>query len=184
MPNYTTPRYRYRPKKPLAERFWPKVIKGDGCWSWAASTDHNGYAQMSRGGRGEGMTRASRISWELHHGPIPDGLFVLHRCDNPLCVRPDHLELGNQSKNMGDAKRRVRLSVGSAHPVPRGITHWKAKLTDEQIETIRRLRGEGVGSTVLAAQFGVSRTHIKRIVRGTARVAQIPLHATPKLVAP
>ena len=163
---------RYRPKSPVADRFWPKVIvNDDGCWGWSASFDRNGYAQMSRGGRSEGMTRASRVSWEIHNGPIPVGLWVLHHCDNPVCSRPDHLYLGDQKDNMRDAKRRGRLSTGSSHPVPRGNAHWKAKLTDDQVVEIRRLRGEGIGSTDLASRYGVSRTHIKRIARGSSRVA-------------
>jgi hypothetical protein len=161
----STPRYSHR-GKPIADRFWPKVVQDpDGCWGWTAHLDHNGYPQIGRGGRGNGMTRASRVSWELHNGPIPEGLSVRHRCDNRICTRPDHLELGTQADNMRDAKDRGRIRNNP----PRGIAHWKAKLTDEDVADIRRLRSEGIGSTALAAQFGVSRTHIKRVVRGDSR---------------
>ncbi len=84
----------------LAERFWSKVVRGEGCWIWAASVDDHGYGRF-----GIGRLRiepAHRVAWMVANGPIPDGLSVLHRCDNPPCVRPDHLFLGTQRDNMRD----------------------------------------------------------------------------------
>ena len=96
----------------LEERFWAKVKKTDGCWVWTGSAQHNGYGYLHIGDKtNRKPMRAHRVSWELHNGPIPTGLWVLHRCDNPPCVRPEHLWLGDRTDNMRDcaAKGRVRV---------------------------------------------------------------------------
>lgn len=95
----------------LTERFWRSVEKTDaGCWNWRGSVNTHGYGQI-RAASGE-YTTAHRVSWELTNGPIVDGLWVLHRCDNPRCVRPDHLFLGTPADNAQDmyAKKRDRHS--------------------------------------------------------------------------
>lgn len=92
--------------RPVADRFWPKVQKGDGCWEWQGSRLPHGYGHLTIPGRG--VPYAHRISWELTHGEIPDGLWVLHHCDNPPCVRPDHLFLGTAQDNVDDSIRKGR----------------------------------------------------------------------------
>jgi len=103
-----------RPARPLAERFWEKVQKSDGCWIWKASVLDSGYGTINlyRGNRK--TFYAHRIAWELTHGPIPDGLLVLHKCDVRSCVRPDHLRLGDQKDNAADMVRRGRHRYGAA----------------------------------------------------------------------
>jgi hypothetical protein len=88
-------------------RFWKSVNKDGYCWLWTRKPDAYGYGVFSVNGR---HTRAHRFSWELHHGPVPDGLWVLHKCDTPACVRPDHLFIGTQMDNVTDmiAKGRYR----------------------------------------------------------------------------
>lgn len=89
----------------IISRFWSKVDKTSGCWVWTASRSGNGYGQF----RLDGHNRpAHRLAWELTHGAIPEGAFVLHECDNPPCVRPDHLFLGDQSLNMADMAGKGR----------------------------------------------------------------------------
>jgi hypothetical protein len=87
------------------ERFMRKVVKGDGCWLWTGAPAQWGYGQF---GMANKHWLAHRVSWFFHNGPIPDGMFVCHRCDVPLCVNPDHLFLGTHQDNMDDmrAKRR------------------------------------------------------------------------------
>jgi hypothetical protein len=93
-----------KPRGSLAERFWAKVQRGTGCWEWTGAVLNRAwpYGVIQRGQRGEGTIVASRLSWELANGPISDGLWVLHRCDNPRCVRPSHLFLGTDSDNKRD----------------------------------------------------------------------------------
>lgn len=99
----------------IEEKFWPKVWPKvwvpDGCWEWIGATDVGGYGIVSYG---VGV-RAHRVSWELHYGKIPKGLHVCHKCDNPGCVRPDHLFLGTRFDNMRDAARKGRTKVPKPH---------------------------------------------------------------------
>ena len=92
-------------------RFWPKVKKGLGkdCWIWLAGKSSAGYGSF----RTDAWKHvyAHRLSWELMRGPIPDGLLVLHHCDNPSCVNPDHLFLGTNRDNVLDALKKGRLAV-------------------------------------------------------------------------
>lgn len=99
--------------KPITERLWRHVDKTGECWKWTAAKV-GGKMSM-----GHGVMRLQdrnvlvhRVSWELHFGPIPDGLCVLHRCDNPPCVRPDHLFLGTKADNTADMMRKGRKRGG------------------------------------------------------------------------
>lgn len=99
-------------------RFWSKVRKSDECWIWIAGRYFPaGYGQFFLDGRD---MRAHRTSWTIVHGPIPDGLWVLHKCDNPPCVRPDHLFLGTRSDNMRDCVSKGRHVEASKTHCPNG----------------------------------------------------------------
>jgi HNH endonuclease len=92
-----------------SDRFWTKVTKTRGCWLWTACLTPCGYGMFETRRR----TRlAHRWSYAAAYGPIPDGLYVLHHCDTPECVRPNHLYLGTQTDNMADMKRRGRSLKG------------------------------------------------------------------------
>lgn len=91
------------------ERFVIRVAYGLGCWEWMGSYFGTGYGQFTvRMGRTRKNWIAHRYAWARTFGPIPDGLWVLHRCDNPKCVRPDHLFLGTHADNMADMKAKGR----------------------------------------------------------------------------
>lgn len=119
-----------------------------GCWEWTAWIHPNGYGVVTMGGKSK-KVRAHRFSWELHNAPIPDGLFVLHRCDNRRCVNPAHLFLGTKGDNMRDCVAKGR------HPAKPGATN--RKITAQMALAIRVLFARGKHSmTGLAATYGVS----------------------------
>lgn len=91
----------------ILSRYWDKVDVGgpEDCWNWTACTTHFGYGNFWNGHR---LINSHRFSWVIHHGPITNGLWVLHKCDNPKCCNPAHLELGTPSKNLLDACDRGR----------------------------------------------------------------------------
>jgi len=94
-----------RPLRPVEERFWEKVDKTDGCWVWKAHLLYNGYGRFSVNLKTE---YSHRVSWFLEHGEWPTGKHVTHTCDNPACVRPDHLVLGTVADNMADRNSKKR----------------------------------------------------------------------------
>lgn len=149
-------------KGTIQERFYAKVdVRGeDECWEWLASKRGNGY-----GGFGlEGKTiRAHRLAYALAYGEIPPGIYVLHRCDNRVCVNPKHLFLGTQKENIRDMMDKGRgVRAGQS-----GEGNIQAKLKRSQAEEIRRLYGTGFYTkTHLAAIYMVSRRLIYSIVRG------------------
>lgn len=99
---------RAKPLVALADRFWAKVDKSESCWVWTAGTVPGGYGFIRMRGREKTSGMAHRISWELHNGPVPTGMYVMHICDNPPCVRPDHLRLGTPQENTQDAIAKGR----------------------------------------------------------------------------
>ena len=139
------------------ERFWRKVEKSDGCWLWKGRSMTVGYGYFSTdSGRRHGY--AHRFSWELHNGPIPAGLCVLHKCDVRLCVNPDHLFLGTRTDNSDDKTRKGR--------VPRGGDHWKSKLTEDQVLDIKDWIADGIQHHLIARHFGVCRQTVTSISTG------------------
>ncbi len=90
-----------------ANKFWAKVQKSDGCWVWQGCIVRR-YGVLGHDGK---QVKAHRVAWGLTNGPIPNGLSVLHKCDNPPCVRPDHLFLGTQLDNMRDCSAKGRSGI-------------------------------------------------------------------------
>ena len=137
--------------RPLAERFWAKVEKrgADECWPWTGCRlPRGGYGQI--GALVDGQWRsvlASHVAWELHFDPVPAGQCVLHSCDNPPCVNPEHLFLGTYQDNSDDklAKGRHRYGkgnrYGSGRMPPKGEAHGMAKLTVDEVRAIRASNG-------------------------------------------
>lgn len=140
-------------------RFWGHVRRTDTCWLWIPGPS-NRYGVFFLRKKKYG---AHRVSWTMHFGTIPDGLWVLHSCDTPRCVRPEHLFLGTQLENMRDASAKKRLRLGEHHP--------HHKLTDEIVVAARAEYATGVTSyQLLATKYGVDyRTIYDAVRRNTWR---------------
>lgn len=141
----------------FAEAFWAKIDKSgersDACWLWTAGKDRDGYGQFRQG-------RAHRIAWELTHGcRLPKGQVVCHWCDNPACVRPNHLWLGSHTSNIADRHNKGRTACGhKAGP---------AKLNEDQVAEIRSMyrgRYQRPSLRELGERYGVTHDCIWRIV--------------------
>lgn len=144
---------RALPKRSLESRFWQRVDTSGECWIWQGGRDTSGYGKLTPD------SRAHRISWELNVGPVPEGLWVLHRCDNPPCVRPDHLFLGTLQDNVADMVSKGRGVAGVRHPM--------AKVTPEIVLAIRtRYSAGNVTQHALAREYGLVQSQISHIVRG------------------
>mgnify|MGYP003644927936 FL=1 len=111
------------------DRFWAKVqkVQDDECWHWIGARRDVGYGALKINGR---VRDAHRVSWELHYGEIPPGLYVMHTCDIRSCVNPKHLFVGTHKDNMADM-----LAKGRA---PRGEANGNRKFTEQQISEIRK----------------------------------------------
>lgn len=137
------------------ERFWHQVKKGDGCWLWAGATDRDGYGIFRGSIAGKLYTKAHRFSYTLHTGElVPDGKVVMHSCDNPRCVNPDHLSLGTTLDNMLDKVAKGRAKV------PKGELAPTAILTEEQV---RKIVLDPRPYAQIAADYGVKASTIGSI---------------------
>lgn len=149
-------------RKSLDESFWSRIRRTDACWLWTGHRNNDGYGSLRRGDK---MIKVHRLSWELHFGTIPDGTEVCHHCDNPACVRPDHLFLGTHLDNMVDRDSKGR----SGSHLRRGELNGQSKLTASQVQDI--LRRYAAGNTThhrLASDFSVSPALISHILSGRA----------------
>lgn len=151
----------------LKESFETRLLryteKTESCWLWKGARTEFGHGIFAV--KSEGRTRnfmAHRISWELYRGEIPPDLKVLHRCDVPNCVNPDHLFLGTQKDNVADMIQKGRARYRGL----KGESNGRAKLTENQVAGIRARHASGETIAILAERYNVSRTQIRRIVTG------------------
>lgn len=162
-----------RRQKPLIDRLLAKVVKlSSGCWFFCGTKNGAGYGTIGLGSREEGKGFAHRVSYELHNGPIPEGMVVCHSCDVKLCVNPEHLFLGTQYDNIKDMKSKGRGCSGerwhASRPpetILRGDKHGRSKLTEQDaIEIIRLFREECLNKTQIAKRFGITREMARNII--------------------
>lgn len=97
-------------RRSLEERLWEKVDKTGDCWVWTGYVNDDGYGRFSEGGHQGRKVMVHRVAWELLHGSVPKGMQVLHSCDNPPCVKGEHLFLGTQADNVHDMVAKGRAS--------------------------------------------------------------------------
>ena len=155
--------------KSLLDRYWPKVeVRSYAeCWPWKAKARHPfGYGRMSAGRKVQ--IKAHQLAYFIQYGPIPAGMCVLHKCDNPGCCNPFHLFLGTQKDNTQDMIRKGRWSKP---PIAYGEKHHAATIPDADIPLIV---ADKRTNCVIAKQYGVSDNTISRIKRGLNRGYQPP----------
>jgi hypothetical protein len=157
---------RGRKITPPEIRFWKKVNKvQDGCWLWTGATGDFGYGSFGAGtGRkNQRHVSAHRYAYELMHGPIPEGLYVLHNCDVPGCCRPSHLRLGTQKENIHDMILKGREATPEQKSLP-GEKNGRARLNVVDVVVIRNLFKRGMSASKIAECIGILRANASKIV--------------------
>jgi hypothetical protein len=143
-------------KYTLAERLAARTIRGPGCWIVGGYQLPNGYVQVSLRSSGGTAVLAHRLAYELAHGPIPEGLVVMHSCDTPNCVNPAHLSVGTQAQNIHDSIQKGRYNA-----------FGRQKLNADHVREIRALWAAGkLRQRDIAARFGIARNTVSGIVHG------------------
>lgn len=145
----------------IARLFETRVVEitPSGCHIWIGGANALGYGLIRDGVRHK---RAHRVAWEMVNGPIPCGMVILHRCDVPSCVNPDHLMVGTQADNMRDMGRKGRARGGA-----RGAAQGSAKLTEDDVRAIRAMDGL-LPRKEIAARFNIDPSNVGLICRRKA----------------
>jgi len=147
-------------------RFLQKFIinQTTGCWEWTYSLDNFGYGRFWFRGK---LTKAHRVSWILNVSEIPEKSWVLHHCDNPKCINPSHLFLGDRTDNMRDmAKKGRQVFQISPEKASRGSSHYNSKLNENQVTEILLTPYSKMSCAKMSEKFGVSSATISAIKTG------------------
>ena len=150
---------RERKKEDIKDRFFKKIKINpeNGCWEFQGALSRFGHGRI---GFRLKIYLTHRLSYEIHNGPIPEGLNVCHKCDNPPCCNPEHLFLGTQNDNVLDAVKKGRMK---AYPVMKGERNPASKLKNCQVFQIRKELNAGVKGSELARKYKISKVQISRI---------------------
>jgi len=149
-------------RKSLAERFWSKVDKTPGygpwgdCWVWTAQKSSLGYGRISGPGHDGRPLVASRVAWELEHGPLPAEEKVLHRCDYPPCVRIHHLFKGTVADNNADMVNKDRNRFGERH--------HNHQLTEDEVRWLRANSVPGRSKRAMASELRITTGHVYKVL--------------------
>lgn len=157
---------KQRAKIPPKERFEQKVMRdpNSGCWLWEGNVNNTGYGTFNPVGRGGKTLKAHRFSYATYRTEIPPGLCVLHKCDVPSCVNPDHLFLGTHTENMRDMAAKGRSKRGREAPAHlKGERAPWSKLTEQQAREIKVAVGAG---RLIGPRYGISAAQVNLIRRG------------------
>ena len=146
---------RVRQGAPFETRYIPDPASG--CWIWQGCRNTNGYGYLTHRYKNY---QAHRFSWIIHRGEIPQGMLVLHKCDVPLCVNPDHLYLGTYANNTADMMRKGRNGYGEGKKYLPGMQNPIAKLTDADVLWIRL---DPRSANAIAKDYGMEHSWISRI---------------------
>lgn len=155
----------YSPTADDIERFWTKVQKTDDCWLWIGGrfTKRGEYGQFHLLVNGKKVkARAHRVSYEMEHGPIPEGMDVLHKCDRPPCVNPRCLFLGTPLDNTRDMIAKGRQDYSMSY----GENNGRSKISDEEVQLIISGKDSAIE---LSKRLGIHRVHVHAIRRGQYR---------------
>lgn len=153
--------YQFKPaiRESVGQRFNKRVMRNNSCWEWTGPFSKGGYGQFAY--THADKRSAHRVAWELANGVIPDGLHVLHKCDNRKCVRPDHLFLGTAIDNIADMDAKGRRNSTARH---KGETSPRSKLKNEDIKIIRELHSNGIKQNEIACKYNIHDSAISRII--------------------
>lgn len=157
-------KHRVLPCTPLEVRLWSRVTFTDECWEYSGARHEFGYGMIGLGGRRGKQTSTHRLVWLIFFGEIPPKIEVLHKCDNPPCIRPDHLFLGTQGDNNTDAKQKGRSRGGS---LP-GTKHPNAKMTEALVISMHEAVASGEPIRQLANRLELPYSTVWGALRGPA----------------
>lgn len=141
----------------MRSRLYDKTLMSDeeSCWPWLGARNSRGYGSLRIG---DAIHSAHRVSYIVHKEPIPEGMHVIHACDQPSCVNPNHLSLGTHADNMDDRQKKGRTA--------RGSNNGKSKLTESDVRAIKIMLAEGRLHTYIAERFPITRRAVGYIASG------------------